>query len=259
MTPAPDSARFAPNTPQSPQSRGVVTPDALDQALWHVDPPRVIQTGEWVHHSDANSQHLLMEQKALNIHSETVTSNGEGSETIVSTLSHISHIAIGVAELLEPVSVRSPKGVPHIQPQVPTRSLGRRGSAYLLSVPSRYLAGATQQDLVRQRTQMWSPPGLNVESYVEPLRSPRSGVMAHRPPRPLVHLSQISGPVRSFFFLSCLFSGISCACRRAVVGFGCVERFGGAGIGFSGALKPTVGVTVGAGSGCVPSRAVPVG
>ena len=27
--------------------------------------------------------------------------------------------------------------------------------------------------------QMWSPPGLNVESYVEPLRSPRSGVVAH--------------------------------------------------------------------------------
>ena len=89
---------------------------------------------------------------------------------------------------------------------------------------------------------MWGLPGLNVEPYVEPLRSRRSEVVAHRPPRPLVHLSQISGLVRSFFFLFCLFSGISCACRRAVVGFGCVERFGGAGFGFSGALKPTVRV-----------------
>ena len=39
-------------------------------------------------------------QKALNIHSETIASNGDGSETIVSTLSHISHVAIGVAKLL---------------------------------------------------------------------------------------------------------------------------------------------------------------
>ena len=43
--------------------------------------------------------------------------------------------------------------------------------------------------------QMWSLPGLNVEPHVEPLRSCRSGVAAHKPPRPLVHLSQISGPV----------------------------------------------------------------
>ena len=47
--------------------------------------------------------------------------------------------------------------------------------------------------------QMWSPPCLNVEPNVEPLRSRRSAVVAHRPPRPLVHLSRISGPVRSFF------------------------------------------------------------
>ena len=80
-------------------------------------------------------------------------------------------------------------------------------------------------------SEMWSLPGLNVEPHVESLLRRRSGVVANRPLRPLVHLSQISGPVRSFFFLSCLFSGISCACRRAVVGFGCVERFGGAGIG----------------------------
>ena len=39
-------------------------------------------------------------QKALNIHSETIASDGDGSETIVSTLSHISHVAIGVAKLL---------------------------------------------------------------------------------------------------------------------------------------------------------------
>ena len=28
---------------------------------------------------------------------------------------------------------------------------------------------------------MWSPPSLNVESYMEPQRSPGSGVVAHRP------------------------------------------------------------------------------
>ena len=96
---------------------------------------------------------------------------------------------------------------------------------------------------------MWSHPGLNVETYVETLRSRRSGVMADTPLRPLVHLSQISGPVRSFFSLLCLFSGISCACRRAVVGFGCVGRFGWPVWVFLGALKPTVRVTVGAGCG----------
>ena len=92
---------------------------------------------------------------------------------------------------------------------------------------------------------MWSPPGLDVESYVEPLRSPRSGVVDHRPPRPLVHLFQISGPVRSFFSNLCLFSGCFVACRGAVGGSGCAGRFEGAGLGFPGAAKPTVGVTVG--------------
>ena len=91
-------------------------------------------------------------------------------------------------------------------------------------------------------SQMWSLPGLNVESYVELLRSRRSRVVAHRPLGPLVHLSQLSGPVRSFFSLFCLFSGISVPCRGAVVGFGCVGRFSGADFGFSGALKPTVRV-----------------
>ena len=57
----------------------------------------------------------------------------------------------------------------------------------------------------------------NVESYVEPLRSPRSGVVDHRPPRPLVHLFEISGPVRSFFSFFCLFSG----CPRPL--WGCVD------------------------------------
>ena len=90
--------------------------------------------------------------------------------------------------------------------------------------------------------QMWSPPGLNVESYVEPLPRRRSGVVDHRPPRPLVHLSQISGPVRSFFSNCCLFSRISCACRRALRGSGCVGRLRGAGLGCPGALKPTVRV-----------------
>ena len=45
--------------------------------------------------------------------------------------------------------------------------------------------------LSRVSQQMWSPPGLNVESHVESLRSPRSGVVAHRPLGPLVHLFQI--------------------------------------------------------------------
>ena len=54
--------------------------------------------------------------------------------------------------------------------------------------------------------QMWSPPGLNVESYVEPLRSPRSGVVAHRPPR---SLGQLDGKL--------LLLG----------GFRCFGRFGG--------------------------------
>ena len=78
---------------------------------------------------------------------------------------------------------------------------------------------------------MWSPPGLNVESYVEPLQSPRSGMMADMPLGPLAHLFQISGPVRSFFSNLCLFSGISCACLGAVVGFVCVERLRAAGLG----------------------------
>ena len=108
-------------------------------------------------------------------------------------------------------------------------------------------------------SQMWNLPGLNVESHVDPLRSPWSEVVAHRPPRPLVHLFEISGPVRSFFSFFCLFSGISCACRRAVGGSGCAGRFGGAGIGFPGALTPTVrGLLSAPGAGRVPSRAVPV-
>ena len=57
-------------------------------------------------------------------------------------------------------------------------------------------------------SEMWSLPGLNVEPHVESLLRRRSGVVANRPPRPLVHLSQISGPVRSFFFQFC-------ACFRA--------------------------------------------
>ena len=46
---------------------------------------------------------------------------------------------------------------------------------------------------------MWSPLGLDVEFYVEPRLRRRSGVVAHRPLGPLVHLFEISGPVRSFF------------------------------------------------------------
>ena len=55
---------------------------------------------------------------------------------------------------------------------------------------------------------MWSPPGLDVESNVEPRLRRRSGVVADSPLGPLVHLFQISGPVRSFFSHSCLFSGL---------------------------------------------------
>ena len=86
---------------------------------------------------------------------------------------------------------------------------------------------------------------MDVESNVEPRLRRRSGVVADSPLGPLVHLFQISGPVRSFFSHSCLFSGSSAACRGAVGGSGCVGRLGGAGLGCPGAAKPTVGVTVG--------------
>ena len=33
--------------------------------------------------------------------------------------------------------------------------------------------------------QMWNLHGLNVEPYAKPLRSPRSGVVADTPPRPI--------------------------------------------------------------------------
>jgi hypothetical protein len=39
-------------------------------------------------------------QKALNIHSQTIPSNPEASETMVRTLSHLSNVGIGMAELL---------------------------------------------------------------------------------------------------------------------------------------------------------------
>ena len=78
----------------------------------------------------------------------------------------------------------------------------------------------------------------------------RDGTMSARtapPPRSLVHLFEISGPVRPFLSSFCLFSGVPCAYWRAVVGFGCVGRLGWLVWAFSGALKPTVrGVTVGA-------------
>ena len=59
---------------------------------------------------------------------------------------------------------------------------------------------------------MWSPPGLNVESLLRR----RSRVAAHRPPRPLVQLSQISGPVRSSFPVFARSWGFSAAYRAAV-------------------------------------------
>ena len=51
----------------------------------------------------------------------------------------------------------------------------------------------------------------------------RDGTISARtapPPGPLVHLSQISGPVRSFFSNFYLFSGCFVACRGAVGGSG---------------------------------------
>ena len=92
---------------------------------------------------------------------------------------------------------------------------------------------------------MWSVTLSNVEPPRNTLLRRRSGVVAHRPLGPLVHLFQISGPVRSFFSNLCLFSGCFVACRGAVGGSGCAGRFEGAGLGFPGAAKPTVGVTVG--------------
>ena len=88
--------------------------------------------------------------------------------------------------------------------------------------------------------QMWSLAGLNVESYVEPPRRPRSRVVDHRPPGPLVHLSQISGPVRSFSPAFARFRGflLPVGVLRGVLG--CAGRLRGAGLGCPGALKPTV-------------------
>ena len=72
---------------------------------------------------------------------------------------------------------------------------------------------------------------------MESLRSRRSRVVAHRPPRPLVHLSQISGPVRSFFPVLARSWGFSVAYRAAVGGSGCVGRLRGAGFGLFGRAK----------------------
>lgn len=57
------------------------------------------ELGEEYNDEAALTELADLAQKALNIHSDTIDS-GNGSETIVSTLSHISHMAIGVAELL---------------------------------------------------------------------------------------------------------------------------------------------------------------
>ena len=71
---------------------------------------------------------------------------------------------------------------------------------------------------------MWSATPSNVEPPRNALLSRRSGVVADTPLRPLVHLFEISGPVRSFFSFFCLFSGLSCACRRRVRGVCLVGR-----------------------------------
>ena len=98
--------------------------------------------------------------------------------------------------------------------------------------------------------QMWSPPGLNVESYVEPLPSPRSEVVTHMPRRPLVHLFEISGSVRSFFSNLCLFSGCFVACRGAMGGSWVRWEVWGCRYWFSGrANADSKGFTVGAGCG----------
>ena len=74
---------------------------------------------------------------------------------------------------------------------------------------------------------------------MEPRLRRRSEVVDHRPLGPLVHLSQISGPVRSFFSLFACFRGflLPVGVLRGVLG--CAGRLRGAGLGCPGALKPT--------------------
>ena len=108
-------------------------------------------------------------------------------------------------------------------------------------------------------SQMWIPPGLNVETNVEPLRSRRSGVVAHRPLRPLVHLSQISGPVRSFFLFFPVLGGFLLPVGVLWEVLGALGGFGVAVWVVRARQSRQWGVTVGAaGAGRVPSRAVPV-
>ena len=106
---------------------------------------------------------------------------------------------------------------------------------------------------------MWGPPGLNVEPNVEPLRSPRSGVVAHRPPGPLVHLSKISGPVRPFSCLLAYFRAFPPPVGLLWWVLGALGGFVWLVWAFSGALKPTVRVYCGAGAAEVLSGRCPGG
>ena len=94
---------------------------------------------------------------------------------------------------------------------------------------------------------------------MEPLLRRRSRLVAHRPPRPLVQLSQISGPVRSFFlFLPVLgvFSCLSACCDGSWVRW----EASSAGLGLFGRAKAdSKGLLSAPGAGCVPSRAAPWG
>ena len=82
---------------------------------------------------------------------------------------------------------------------------------------------------------------LNVEPSRKRRLRPRSGVVADSPLRPLVHLSQISGPVRSFFPVFARSWGFPVAYRAAVGSSGCAGRLGCAGLGCLGRAKADSG------------------
>ena len=81
---------------------------------------------------------------------------------------------------------------------------------------------------------------------MEPLRSPRSAVVAHRPPRSMGRLWQFMSAIKSPLSPSCLFCGFPLVMGMCPVVLAGAESFGGRGGSCADALKPTVGVTVGA-------------
>lgn len=67
---------------------------------------------------------------------------------------------------------------------------------------------------------MWSPLGLDVESYVEPRLRRRSGVVAHRPLRPLGHLYEMNWPFSGEIGVFGGFGGFSAVARGVSGCFG---------------------------------------